>query len=32
MIEIHGANAHKSFTKMRVGCRGIVIKAFYMIL
>ena len=27
-IEIHGANAHKVFTKTRVGCRGIVIKDF----
>ena len=25
-IEIHGANAHKTFSKTRVGCRGIVIK------
>lgn len=26
MVEIHGANAHKAFSKTRVGCRGIVIK------
>lgn len=26
IIEIHGANAHKSFSKTRVGCRGIVIE------
>lgn len=31
-IEIHGANAHKTFTKIRVGCRGIVIKDFRMLI
>lgn len=31
-IEIHGANAHKTFTKTRVGCRGIVIKDFRMLI
>lgn len=31
-IEIYGANAHKTFTKTRVGCRGIVIKDFRMLI
>lgn len=31
-IEIHGANAHKTFTKTRVGCRGIIIKDFRMLI
>ena len=31
-IEIHGANAHKVFTKTRVGCRGIVIKDSRMLI
>lgn len=31
-IEIHGANSHKAFTKMRVGCRGIVIKDSRMLI
>lgn len=31
-IEIHGANAHKTFTKTRVGCRGIVIKDSRMLI
>ncbi len=31
-IEIHGANAHKTFSKTRVGCRGIVIKDFRMLI
>lgn len=31
-IEIHGANAHKTFTKTRVACRGIVIKDSRMLI
>lgn len=31
-VEIHGANAHKTFSKTRVGCRGIVIKDFRMLI
>ena len=31
-IEIHDANAHKTFSKARVGCRGIVIKDFRMLI
>ena len=31
-IEIYGANAHKTFTKTRVGCRGIVIKDSRMLI
>ncbi len=31
-IEIHGANAHKTFSKRRVGCRGIVIKDSLMLI
>ena len=31
-IEIHGANAHKTFFKTRVGCRGIVIKDSRMLI
>lgn len=31
-IEIHGANAHKAFSKTRVGCRGIVIKDSLMLI
>lgn len=31
-IEIYGANAHKTFSKTRVGCRGIVIKDFRMLI
>lgn len=31
-IEIHGANAHKTFSKTCVGCRGIVIKNFRMLI
>lgn len=31
-IEIHGANAHKAFSKTRIGCRGIVIKDSYMLI
>ncbi len=31
-IEIHGANAHKVFSKTRVGCRGIVIKDSLMLI
>ena len=32
IIEIHGANAHKTFSKTRVGCRGIVIKDSRMLI
>jgi len=31
-IEIHGANAYKTFSKIRVGCRGVVIKGFRMLI
>ncbi len=31
-IEIHGANAYKTFSKTRVGCRGIVIKDSCMLI
>ena len=31
-IEIHGANKHKTFSKTRVGCRGIVIKDSRMLI
>lgn len=31
-IEIHGANAHKTFSKTRVGCRGVVIKDSLMLI
>lgn len=31
-IEIHGANAHETYTKIRVGCRGIVIKGCRMLI
>lgn len=31
-IEIHGANAHKTFSKTRVGCRGIVLKDSRMLI
>lgn len=31
-IEIHGANAHKTFSKTHVGCRGIVIKDSRMLI
>ena len=31
-MEIHGANAHKTFSKTRVGCRGIVIKDSLMLI
>lgn len=31
-IDIHGANAHKTFSKMRTGCRGIVIKDSLMLI
>lgn len=31
-IEIHGANAHETFTKTRVGCRGIVIQDSRMLI
>lgn len=31
-IEIYGANAHKTFSKMRIGCRGMVIKDSFMLI
>lgn len=31
-IEIHGVNAHRAFSKTRVGCRGIVIKDNRMLI
>lgn len=31
-VEIHGANAYQTFTKTRVGCRGIVIKDSCMLI
>lgn len=31
-IEIRGANAHKTFSKVRVGCRGIVLKDSHMLI
>lgn len=31
-IEIHGANAYETFSKTRVGCRGIVIKDSRMLI
>ena len=31
-IEIHGANEYKPFNKIRVGCRGIVIKNACMLI
>lgn len=31
-IEIYGANAHKTFSKTRVGCRGIAIKDSRMLI
>ncbi len=30
--EIHGANAYKTFSKTRVGCRGIVLKDSHMLI
>ena len=32
IIEIHGANAHPTFSKIRAGCRGIVIKDSLMLI
>lgn len=31
-VDIHGANEHKTFSKTRVGCRGIVIKDSRMLI
>ena len=31
-IDIRGANAHETFTKTRVGCRGIVVKGSRMLI
>lgn len=31
-IEIHGANAHQTFTKTRTGCRGIVMRDSLMLI
>lgn len=31
-IELHGANKHKTYSKIRVGCRGIVIKGAQMLI
>lgn len=31
-VEIHGANAHRTFSKTRAGCRGIVIKDSLMLI